>query len=235
MEIKKILIMKKWVVDFKKQGRTKREDKIMSMTLGAIAIKGSFLTNTAMIFQMFELVETADVKTLDSWENVEPIIEKEYIEANDEGMQKRVCWEDNGWTIIEDFSLLLCTDEEALRNLSKELDTTVFSMATQGTSGSYGFCFFDENAERIFFLSDGEVIQNDGHPLEFEKIFNISENVTYDDILGLAKAIGVIWENRNKKNSFLLKTYVDSPELKKELEEIQKKQVEENAKGQKPW
>ena len=86
--------------------------------------------------------------------------------------------------------------------------------------------------ERCFFASDGEVTDNRGEKLDAEKKLNINKNVTYDDIIGVAKAIGVEWEKRTENSKFIVAKLEFSEEYKKELNESFKTMISASSK---PW
>lgn len=207
----------------------------MSLTTGLIAIKGQHSDKLAEIFNFFKLVDTYSDKTLTNWNEAIQVIDDEYMNPNDNS-QRRVVWFDNGWTIIEDLSLILCTDEETLTKISQHFSTPVFSLATQGTSGCYGFWYFDKQKLRSFFYNDGQVTDNFGTPLSQEADFNINDNAFYDDIHGVAKQFGIDLTNAENLKSFIVKQLDNSEELNNEIEEANKNyhQVDNNAKS-KPW
>lgn len=207
----------------------------MSLTTGLIAIKGHYPDKFAEIFNFFKLVDTNNDKTLNNWNEAIQVIDDEYMNPNDNS-QRRVVWFDNGWTIIEDLSLILCTDEETLTKISQHFSTPIFSLATQGTSGCYGFWYFDKQKLRSFFYNNGQVTDNFGSPLSQEANFNINENAFYDDIHGVAKQFGIDLTNAENLKSFIVKQLDNSEELNNEIEEANKNyhQVDNNAKS-KPW
>jgi hypothetical protein len=207
----------------------------MSLTTGLIAIKGQHSDKFADIFNFFKLVDTNNDKTLTDWNKAIQVIDDEYINPDDNS-QRRVVWFDNGWTIIEDLSLILCTDEESLTKISQYFSTPVFSLATQGTSSCYGFWYFDKQKLRSFFNNNSEVTDNFGTPLEQEANFNINENAFYDDIHGVAKQFGIDFTNAENLNSFIVKQLDNSEELNNEIERSTKNynRTDNNTKS-KPW
>lgn len=207
----------------------------MSLSTGLIAIKGQHADKFAEIFNFFNLVDTGNNRTLTNWNEAIQVIEDEYMNPDDNS-QRRIVWFDNGWTFIEDLSLTLCTDEESLTKISQHFSTQVFSLATQGTSGCYGFWYFDKQKLRSFFNSNGEVTDDFGTPLPQEVNFNINENAFYDDIHGVAKQFGIDLANAGNLNSFIVKKLVYSEDLNNETEQAtgNNNQVNKNIKP-KPW
>lgn len=207
----------------------------MSQTTGLFAIRGNHLNALSGIFAAFQLVDTGKDKLLTRWADAEKTINNEYQDPQDH-IQYRVVWFDNGWTIIEDLSLILCTDEAALEALSEELDTQIFSLITQGTSACYGFWYFDKTKQRSFFSENGHVTDNSEMPLSQEKKFSINEDVTYNDIHGLAKELGIDWEGASRIQHFVVKELVNSDELNEQIDQFKKnnQQAPEKSTG-KPW
>ena len=92
----------------------------MSLSTGLIAIKGQRSDKFAEIFNFFKLVDTNNDRTLTNWNEAIQVIDDEYMNPVDNS-QRRIVWFDNGWTLIEDLSLILCTDEESLTKTSQQL------------------------------------------------------------------------------------------------------------------
>ena len=98
---------------------------------------------------------------------------------------------DNGWTILPDDEMVVVTEEDLLSELSEELGVEIFSFMVQSTSASYGFSNFNDGENRVFWVQDGEIIVDFGDKLKEEKGLNINEKVSIDDILKIAKLIGI--------------------------------------------
>lgn len=207
----------------------------MSLSTGLLAIKGQQLERLSEIFGFFKLVDTGNDKLVNNWDEAVAIIDEEYMNPADNS-QRRIVWFDNDWTIIEDLSLVLCTDEESLTKISQALSTPVFSLATQGTGGCYSFWYFDKQKVRSFFNNNGEVTDNFGTPLLQEANFNVNENTFYDDIHGIARQFGIDWTNTGNLHSFMVKQLDNSEELTREIERANKDHNYTNSDTKaKPW
>jgi hypothetical protein len=207
----------------------------MSLSTGLLAIKGQHLDKLSEIFSFFKLVDTGSDKTLNNWDEAIALIDEEYMNP-DYNSQRRVVWFDNGWTIIDDLFLNLCTDEESLTKISQHFSTPVFSLATQGTSNCFAFWYFDKKKLRSFFNDGGVVTDDYGTPLSQEADLNINENAFYDDIHGVAKKFGIDWTNAGNLNSFIVKHLENSKELNIEIEQAMKNNTwSDNNKQSKPW
>ena len=191
----------------------------MSLSTGLFAIKGQHTDRLSEVFGFFKLVDTGEGKVLNNWDEVAVLIDEEYMNRDDNS-QRRVVWFDNGWTIIEDLSLMLCTDEENLAKIANYFSAPVFYLATQGASNCYAFWYFDKQKIRAFFKNEGEVIENFGSPLSQEKGFSVNENAFYDDIHGIAKRFGIDWANVESLNFFIVKLLENSEEINNDIEQM---------------
>jgi hypothetical protein len=208
----------------------------MSLTTGLIAIRGQQIDNLSEIFGVWRLVDTQKDQVLKLWSDVEKVIDEEIMNPDDY-TQRRVVWFDNNWTIIEDLSLILSSEEDVLTQISQTLSTPVFSMQTQGTSSCYSFTYSDIDLKRSFSVCDGEVLEDFGTPLIQEKNYKINENTFYDDIHGVAKQFGIHWENAKNIDTFIVKTLENSEELNSEIKKFEIKPDGQTVKqiNTKPW
>lgn len=208
----------------------------MSLTTGLFAIKGQHLDKLADVFAAFKLVDSGNDKSLTTWTAVEKLFNDEEQNPQDD-IQHRVVWFDNGWTIIEDVSFILCGDEAALEKLSQQLNAPIFALMTQGTSSCYAFWYYDKTKQRSFFNDNGNIADNFGTALPQENKFKINEEAFYDDVHGLAKELGIDWAKAEQLDKFTVKELTNSEELNKELEQFaqQHRQQQEKKNSDKPW
>lgn len=208
----------------------------MSLTTGLFAIKGQHLDKLSEVFGAFKLVDSGNDKSLTTWTAVEKLFNDEQQNPQDD-IQHRVVWVDNGWTIIEDVSFILCGDEAALEKLSQQLNAPIFALMTQGTSSCYAFWYYDKTKQRSFFNDNGNIADNFGTPLPQESKFKINEEAFYDDVHGLAKELGIDWAKAEQLDKFIVKELTNSEELNKELEQFaqQHRQQQEKKSSDKPW
>ncbi|RZJ18578.1 MAG: hypothetical protein EON51_17305 [Acinetobacter sp.] len=209
----------------------------MSLTTGLFAIKGQHLDKLSDVFAAFKLVDSGNEKSLTTWAAVEKLFNDEQQNPQDD-IQHRVVWADNGWTIIEDVSFILCGDEAALEKLSQQLNAPIFALMTQGTSNCYAFWYYDKTKQRSFFNDNGNVADNFGTPLPQEIRFNINGEAFYDDVHGLAKELGIDWAKAEQLDKFIVKELTNSEELNKELEQFaqqHRRQQQESRSTDKPW
>ncbi|WP_276480204.1 hypothetical protein [Paraflavitalea pollutisoli] len=204
------------------------------MTSGLIAIKGDHIDQLTTIFGFFNLTDTGKEEVLTSWEAAENIIDDEYMNPAD-GLQRRIVWVDNGWTIIEDYSFLLCMDEEAMATVSRTFKTPVFSLQTIGTSGCYGFHYYHLEKLRSFFNEDGKVVDNFGKPLPEETGYNFNTDAFYDDIHGLARNLGINLDNAANVGRYIVKHLSDNTAVDFLAPQSLQQQQPDHTAVRKPW
>jgi len=207
----------------------------MNLHSGFIAIKNGKAEDLSRIFSKFKLIDTKKDSLVFSFKEVSQIIEKE-IQFSNDFIQKRIIWFENDWLIIEDLSLILCTDKKAINNISLELNTEVFSITTQGTSDTFIFSHVENNSIRNFMYSAGEIIEDSGKKIKEENEIPLDEDISYETIHSLSKQFGVNWENKNNVTEFIVKTLENSPELNEEINQVVQKMTSKNEKNAtKPW
>ncbi len=98
---------------------------------------------------------------------------------------------ENGWTILNDYEMIYVLEEDLLSELSEELETEIFTFIVQTASATYEFGNFNNGICRIFFVQEGEIISDIGEKLYLEEEFEIDENISLKDIIGIADKIGI--------------------------------------------
>ncbi len=93
-------------------------------------------------------MDTGTDSILTNWDQCIPVIDEEF-KSQDDHSQRRIVWIDNGWTIIEDFSLYF-VQTNLLGSDFPAFVYACFFLATRGTSGSYAFWYFDKQKLRSF-------------------------------------------------------------------------------------
>lgn len=203
------------------------------MTNSYIAIKGNFLDKTDKIFQSFKYIDTKQDKQFDDWQTFNDYLYDNYFELTNKEIAIRGIWTDNSWTIINDPEMVDSIEEESLTQLSRTLNADIITFIIQTTSNSFGFTVYNDTIKRHFFVSDGEITDNLYDPLEQESGLNINENIFSDDILKLAKKIGIDLEGKNRQ-TYIVKQLAYSDEMKVELEQFIQQQNQTNNTN-KPW
>jgi hypothetical protein len=211
----------------------------MSLTTGLIAIKGEHLDKLPEILSLYRMVDTGDDESVNDFDEALAIVSELREPAPDDTSEKHVVWVDKGWTLIEDMTLILCANEEALLKISQHLSTPVFSLLTQGTSNCFGFWYFDKVKRRSFYIEDTEIVDNFGEPLTEEAGFNINEHTFYDDVHGVAKAMEIDWEGAVSLHSFTVKRLDYEEEVRQGMLNVIARHAAEKAANaaekKKPW
>ena len=104
-------------------------------------------------------------------------------------VHKAVCFA-SGWTVVLDPELLMFAEEAPCTALATRLGAPVFGAVCEGTSATYGFSYFNPDRQRSFLVSDSEVQEDVGTPLEAEA--GIATAALFeDDVLLIMKRVGV--------------------------------------------
>lgn len=88
---------------------------------------------------------------------------------------------------------------------------------------------------RSFLIDDGHVTEDAGTALAAEANFNINESAFYDDVHGVARQLGISWENAENVNRFIVKQLNNSEALNKEIESMSRNNDTPTHKTSKPW
>lgn len=203
------------------------------MTHSFIAIKGNNFEKADEIFSVFQYVDTKQDKQWNDWQIFNDYLFENYFEFANNEVAIRGIWTDNGWTIIHDPEMVDTVNEMALLHLSELLNTEVITFISQTTSNSFGFTVYNHTIKRQFFVSDGEITGNLYNPLEQEMGLNMNEKIFSDDILQLAKNLGIDLYGKNNQ-TYNVKHLAYSDELKTELEQLKQQQSPTHT-HKRPW
>lgn len=194
------------------------------MTNSFIAIKGNLLDKADEIFKVFKYEDTRQDIQFNDWQTFNDYLYHHYYEFANKEIAIKGMWTNNGWTVINDPEMVDTVDEIALLQISKILDTDIATFIIQTTSNSFGFTLYNGTIKRQFFVTDGEVTDNEYSPLEEEKDLNINENIFSDDILLLADKLGIDLNGKSKQ-TYIVKQLAYSDEMKNELEQFKQQQT----------
>jgi len=86
----------------------------MSMTSGLIAIKGKHLDKLPEILAFYQMIDMEENQSVDDWDEALAIVTDLQAPAPGNTSEKHIVWSDKGWTLIEDMTLIMCANEEAL-------------------------------------------------------------------------------------------------------------------------
>jgi hypothetical protein len=102
---------------------------------------------------------------------------------------------------------------------------------------------YDSNYFRLLFIrqiysqqskiSDGQVFENNGSPLNEEKGVGKNENTSAHDIIVLGENLGINIEPKDG-NTFIVKELAYNEQMKAQLEPF-KQRAESKTKEEKPW
>ena len=84
-----------------------------------------------------------------------------------------------------------------------ELNFEIYTFLIQETSGSYAFAQYNSAKKRSYISVNGQVIRNEGVPLDEEKGLNLNQSISGDDILKLANKLGI--DIQGSESAFVVK------------------------------
>ena len=171
----------------------------MSMHASLLMIEGNHLDRLKEIFEDFGYADTGQDKVVGQFEDL-PAVDQWVISRTRE---RNTGFFSQGWTVIMNAMVMLAY-EETCSQLSKKLNSRIFGMVCEGTSGSYGFWLYDRDKKRSFLSTDGEITDNFGEPLPGESALN-KNDIFEDDILLLMKSLGFDYDQISKVNHFIIK------------------------------
>jgi hypothetical protein len=162
----------------------------MGYSIGLIAIKGNHLDKTDRLFSTFDYIDSGEGKTYTTWTEAGTFLDNNYFEYANRDIALRGIWVDNGWTIIYDPEMVDMLEEEKIEMLSKTISADIWTILVQTTSGSFSFSKFSPNKVRHFFVSEGQITEDEGTSLLEETGLNINGKIFIDDLESLAKTLG---------------------------------------------
>lgn len=210
----------------------------MGWQSGGVAIKGKQEDFLPVFFDHFRLIDLKQDEVTEDFQYVQKKIDQELTKQEWSHISHKLVWEWNGWTIIEDLEWIFFMEKEKLEQISREHQLTIFTYLTTSTSGSWGFGYYDKGKARFFFKPAAEEpVEQTGTPLAEESGFNINDEAWYEDIVGVARKIGIDFTNIEHAGRYLVKKLESNDELKAELEPLREQYEAQFKKQQssKPW
>lgn len=197
------------------------------MTNSFIAIKGNYLNDLKEILNSFRYIDLNENKLFDNFDNANNYLSDNYFKIAKSSKALRGFWYDNNWTIISDPELVDVLEKKALIEISKLLNTEIWTFIIQTNSNTFGFAKYYKKKVRQFTISDNAIIQNYGTPISEEVNFN--QNFFADDIKILANKLGIDIDGK-LSTTFILKELGYNDELNNELASFKNKNM-----TLKPW
>jgi hypothetical protein len=180
----------------------------MSEHVSLVMIQGDHRARLPDLFEVFDYRLTGTVEKLNIWEQVYDAIKYPRPGKSKDLVHKAVFFHD-GWTVILDPEYLMIADEDACEKVSQMLDSSLFAMACEGASNSYGYSFYDHRKLRSFWSDDG-VIQDDwGEKLTIEEGIDLS-TIFEDDVFQIIRELGVNYLTFDEVTEFLVFEFDES-------------------------
>lgn len=179
---------------------------------------------------MFKYIDANNSSQFTNRDAFDTYLFDNYAEFADKEIALKGIWFDNGWTIISDPEMVDTLNEEALLQLSVNLNTVVITFIMQTTSGSFGFTVYNSTIKRNLFVSGGNIVTNLQSPLPEETGLNVTGNIF--DIIPLAAKFGINLEGTGN-GPFIVKQLAYGSELSAQLQQFKLRQDKDGNK--KPW
>jgi hypothetical protein len=171
-------------------------------------IEGDHRAKLLEVFEAFDYRPTGTVERINSWEEVDGAIEYPRPGRSKDLVYTAAFFHD-GWTIILDPEMVMIADEDACEKTSQMLDSPLFAMVCEGTSGSYGYSFYNRVKLRSFWSDDGEIQDDWGEKLAVEEGIDPS-TIFEDDIFLIMKRLGVNYLTFDKVKDFMVFEFDES-------------------------
>lgn len=206
----------------------------MGLSIGIIAVKGDHLGKTDKIAEAFDYIDTSNDRSFSTWKPAAEFLFDNYADFANRHLAIRAMWFDNGWTLIFDPEMVDIVADEKIEKVSRALNADIWTFLIQTTSGSYAFSKFAPKQIRNFFMSDGQVIENNGAPLPEEEILNVNDRVYIDDIILLGKNLGIDLEPKNT-TTYSVKEFRYNEKMKVDFSKFKNQARSENKRWWKFW
>jgi hypothetical protein len=176
---------------------------------------------------------TEKVKNYSTWSKAGKFLDENYFDYANRDIALRGIWVDNGWTIIYDPEMVDLLESEKIEMISETINTDIWTILIQTTSGSFSFSKFAPNRQRHFFVVDGQIAENEGAPLPEEKGLNINEKMFGDDLESLAKTLGFKIQP-DTTGDYIVKYLSYNDQMKERLAQF-KQTTKAKTTENKPW
>lgn len=171
-----------------------------------IAIRGKDLKTMETLFRSFRYFDLNSDKSFP--EATEALF---YISANfsklaeEEDVVLRGCWADEGFAYYYDPEVADATDEDALEDMAKKMNTEVYVFIIDETSGTYEFAQYTGKGQSRYFSLSGKDLFNEGSTLPEENGVTLNEKTGAADLVKLATNLGIDIAFQNIPAPFLVK------------------------------
>ena len=174
----------------------------MSLHMSLLMVKGDFSNDLRALFQDFDYTWTGNIERHTSFDAAVHATRYPRPDRPRNVVHKAVVVE-SGWTVVLDPELLMWDETEPCSATARRLNTSVFGALCEGTSGNYGFSYYDTDKCRRFLLVDGKVQTNEGQPITAEQGFAL-ERLFEDDVVNIMQRVGVSYESLQRRNEFFV-------------------------------
>jgi hypothetical protein len=178
----------------------------MEYNSSIIAIKGKDLQKAEQLFKAFRYFDLKSNKSFSVAEDAITYLSMHFsrlIEEDD--VVIRGLWSDQYFTYYYDPETTDATDEDALEDLAKKINTDIYVFIIQEETGTYEFAWYNNKGQARYFSLSGKDLFNDGTKLPEEAGINLNEKTNTNDLLKLAANLGVDIAFKNVPAPFVVK------------------------------
>jgi hypothetical protein len=171
----------------------------MSLSASVVAVKADARDSIREVLEMFAQ-RPLEMRPVPGWEAALEAMRYPRDDSPRTTVHKAVtlC---GGWTVVMDPEMLMAVDADACARLSERFRAPVFAMICQGTSGTYAFSWYNAGQRRRFWLSDGEVMEDDGDPIPEEAGIDL-RSLFEDGVLLIMERAGLRYADLESASSF---------------------------------
>jgi hypothetical protein len=139
-----------------------------------------------------------------------------------------------GWTSLYDPELQIACDPEALRRLARHAHARVFSMVSDGSTGTYGFALVQGPATRAWFTTASGTSLDVGEPLR-EEVGLDKEHPCEEELVGVMERIAFPYSAIDDSGTWQVLTLEAAGETLHAMAAGAGVGVDGGSRGKRPW
>ena len=200
------------------------------MTASFIVIEGQHPGNLEEFLRVFNYSDTGEDKVFTDRQVFNEYLSEQYTKFAAEGIALRGIWTDEHFFLLSDPEMTDALNDEALAELSVRLGSRVLSFIIQTSSETFGFAVYNGANRRVFFASEGEILENTSDPLPEEQGLALHADIFAEDIYKLAHSFGIDIEGK-QTGTYTVKQFA----LPQNHAITESRTVLQQTRSEKPW
>lgn len=164
----------------------------MGYNSSVIAIKGNDTAKADLLFKAFRYFDLKSDKMFPSVTEAITYLSEHFSRmVEEDDVVIRGLWSDQQFTYLYDPEITDATDEDALEDLAKKMNTDIYVFIIQEVSGTYEFAHYTPKGQSRYFSLSGKDLFNDGTILSEEEGIPMNEKTGAGDLITLASRLGI--------------------------------------------